>query len=424
MDIIEKLAVLAITVVHFASGYQNCALINGDMTNICKCTTTTIAQCKIFSSDSSSKTYYLNVSSIVAKGIYSKYGMMNNPPGGLEMYVSLNKLTVPGMGDSFVDSVGGYLKNNGGTIKTVHLIFSNLPNLDAGLFSSELPSMCEPRRSNQSFNVRIDNMFDNSESPFQLNSIINCATNIEIFNIPLPLVVESSLNLLEVKSLTLKNTTTYYDITPILFSSDLNSFNWEADNFFPEFYQTSKESQFYTNVSLMGSNKSTYLHKEVFFHTGSINLIQLSGYIDRIEYGTFALPGKIKQFFCNNATDNPNCTEMESLFLEGECSSLEQNLCEICYMHQYGFHRTMDNVKAKCSNKEPVQYSMMTCFWREIQPIPQSMKNLSIDSSWLNTDVKPCRSFPFDIAMFIRAIRSASRSPDLIPEGSTVTTHQ
>ena len=408
-------AVLALTVVHVEGDFVQCKLFNGDLTNYCQCTSTAIAQCDIVPYDSSNKTYSLNISSIVANSIWSYYEMINHPTGGLEMFVFLNQLTVPAMGDSFARSLGGYLVNNGKTIKTVHVIFSNLPNFEAALFSSEMLTVCQRQPLNQTFNIKIDSIFDISQqSFFDLNSIIMCATNIETVNIPVPLRVENFLNLSEVENLTFRNTSTYYDITPIYLSFNLNSIIWEADKFFPQFYQTSNEPQFYTNVSLMGSDKSTYLHKEVFFYTGSINLIQLSGYIDRIEYGTFALPGKFKQFFCKKAADN--CTKIESLFLDGECHSLEQRLCEICFMHQYGFHRTMDNVKAKCSSSESVQYSMLNCFWREIQPVPQSMKNLSIDSSWLNTDIRPCRSFPFDIAMIIRALRSASHSPDMIPE--------
>ena len=408
-------AVLALTVVHVEGDFVQCKLFNGDLTNYCQCTSTAIAQCDIVPYDSSNKTYSLNISSIVANSIWSYYEMINHPTGGLEMFVFLNQLTVPAMGDSFARSLGGYLVNNGKTIKTVHVIFSNLPNFDAALFSSEMLTKCQRQPLNQTFNIKIDNIFDISQqSFFDLNSIIICATNIETVNIPVPLRVENFLNLSEVENLTFRNTSTYYDITPIYLSFNLNSIIWEADKFFPQFYQTSNEPQFYTNVSLMGSDKSTYLHKEVFFYTGSINLIQLSGYNDRIECGTFALPGKFKQFFCKKAADN--CTKIESLFLDGECHSLEQSLCEICFMHQYGFHRTMDNVKAKCSSRESVQYSMLNCFWGEIQPIPQSMKNLSIDSSWLNTDIRPCRSFPFDIAMIIRALRSASHSPDMIPE--------
>ena len=404
------------------SGLEPCRLSNGGLTDYCDCNPTTIAECEIFSDNSSSKTYYINMSSIVVNSISSEYGMTNNPSEGLEMYVFLDKLTLTEMGDSFSNSLGGYLKNNGKTIQTVHIFFSNLPNFNATIFSSELPLVCGPRRLSQSFEIKIDNIFDTSESFFELDSMIVCATNLEIFNIQVPLRVENFLNTLEVESLTLRDTTTYYDITPILLSSNLNSIIWEANKFFPQFYQTSKNSQFFTSVSLVGSKNSAYLHKEVFFYTGSINLIHLSECIERIEYGTFALPGKFKQFFCDKTSDNSECTRIEGLFLDGECHSLPQNLCEICFMHQYGFHRTMDNVKEKLSKRKPIQYSMMTCFWREIQPVPQSMKNLSIDSSWLNTDVKPCTSFPFDIAMFIRAIRSASQSPDMIPEESTVTT--
>ena len=413
---------MALTFVHVESDFPQCKLISGVSTDYCDCTSNAIAHCDIVPYDSSNKIYSLNISSIVANSIWSNYEMINHPTEGLAMFVFLNQLTVPGMGDSFSRSLGGYLVNNGKTIKTVHVIFSNLPNFQAAVFSSELLTVCQPQQSNQSFNIRIDNIFDISQSFFDLKSIIICATNIEIVNVPIPLRVENFLNMLQVENLNFRNTSTYYDITPIFLSSNLNSIIWEADKFFPHFYQTSNEPPFYTNVSLVGSKNSAYLHKEVFFYTGSINLIHLSEYIDRIEYGTFALPGKFKQFFCNKTSDNSECTRIESLFLEGECRSLPQNLCEICFMHQYGFHRSMDNVKEKCSNSESIQYSMMTCFWREIQPIPQSMKNLSIDTSWLNTDVKPCTSFPFDIAMFIRAIRSASRSPDMIPEESTVTT--
>ena len=424
MFTIADWTVLALTIVLVESNFSKCNLINGDLAEYCDCTPNTIAQCAFILYDNSSKTCSLNISSIVANDISSKYEMKNHPIGGLEMSVFLDKLTVPGMSDKFSHSLGGYLQHNGATIKTLHLFFSSLPKFNATNLVIDVTTVCGYRQPTQVFKITIDNIFDTSQSFFELTGIINCTTNIEIVNIPVPLRVENFLNLSEVENLTFRNTSTYYDITPIFLSSNLNSIIWEADKFFPQFYQTSNEPQFYTNVSLMGSDKSTYLHKEVFFYTGSINLIQLTEYIDRIEYGTFALPGKFKQFVCNNAADNPNCTEIESLFLDGECLSLDQNLCEICFMHQYGFHRTMDNVREKCSNKEPVQYSMLNCFWREIQPIPQSMKNLSIDTSWLNTDVKPCRSFPFDIAMLIRALRSASHSPDMIPEESTVTTPQ
>ena len=307
-------------------------------------------------------------------------------------------------------------------MKTIHLEFSNLPELEAAKFASQLPRICRLRRPGQDFNIKIENIFNPQLSFFEIDCMVEFATNIEIFNMQIPIRIEKFLKILKVDNFTMVKTNTYYDITNVFLSANLNTFTWEATKFFPQFYQPSNTSQFSTKVNITGNKIANYLHKEVFFYCRSINLIHLSNNIERIEYGTFALPGRFKQFFCDRSTNDSECTRIESLFLEGKCHFFEQTLCEICYMHQYGFHKTLDNVKHKCSRKEPTQYTMLKCFWRDIQPIPESMQNLEIDAWWNITQTKPCETFPFDVVLFIQAINSADQNQERIPEQSEVTT--
>ena len=395
---------------------EDCHLTDGRKTNNCQCSNTDIMSCKIERFHNSDKTYYINVSKIVADAFNSQFEMSKKPSDALELYVYLDTLTVTEMGEGFVHSLNNYLNNDGQNIETVHISFSNLPNLDSFKLYRQISQVCGTNSEDRVFKVKLDNIFKVSQSFFELDSFTSCASSIEVLNMPTPLRTDGFLNLMNVENFTMENTELFYEINSVYLSPKVNNINWEiSTNFFPEFYQTEKVEKFYTNLNLTGNEKATFLHKEVFFYTSSVNLFHLSEYIVRIEYGAFSLPGKFKQFFCQEVSANCNSTEKETFFLDGNCHLLDQKLCEICFMHQYGFHRMYDKLAKRCARKEPIQNLMQKCFWREIQPIPESMTNLPIEKLWLDTEIKTCRAFPFDIAIFLRVIEVASQSPQEAP---------
>ena len=390
-------------------GHPPCLRVNGGTDPFCYCHEDFIVSCKV--TGLKSPTHVVKVLEITASNFDSNFAFLQNLQTE-NLAVHLSDLKIGDLG-GFATALADYSKY---ILNNFTLQIQDLDYLKPSeLMNRGIPTLCEKKHKNQNLYFNISKSFAKSgESYFNIEQLTINFSRIAVSQLTVPLLVNNYLNLTNVMKFTIANTPFYWDLNFVYISQKCEQcyHSWEAQTFFPQFYQNQivESSNNPLSMNLAGTKSANFMHKEVFQYVKSIKITYLSEFIDRIEYGTFALPEKIKQFFCLDSSQNCDVTEVEALFLEGECEKLNQTLCEICLMHQYGMHRTNDNVALRCERREKVDRLMVKCFWRDVQPIPSSMRSLNIDRSWNDESVKPCKSIPFDVAMFIRLLNNASSS--------------
>ena len=84
---------------------------------------------------------------------------------------------------------------------------------------------------------------------------------------------------------------------------------------------------------------------------------------------------------CANFSDSQHILDEKFInsWLKGKCEDLvdlnnmtDSYPCELCFMHQYGLHRILDNLTDMCTGKKPVPTTgIVRCYWA---PFPKPSK--------------------------------------------------
>ena len=186
---------------------------------------------------------------------------------------------------------------------------------------------------------------------------------------------------------------------------------FSANGMFPRFYREDPSPKLKVRINLdKGANM---MLKETFLYSGAnINLswdakskFLIPPSVLRVEFGTF-FDGKEVRFLAG-----PNFPQnFSSLFTEGKCFELKgitnaEDLCEICYMHQYQLHRVEDKLEELCENGPKNEQNgtdeMKICYWQEVQKVPASLDQFKIDKTWIPEGVKVCDNITKDIEEFL-----------------------
>ena len=170
----------------------------------------------------------------------------------------------------------------------------------------------------------------------------------------------------------------------ILNGSIINHTVFWVGNMYPRFFQmkplghVNNHQVIYKNIFVSGPK---YLTKDVFAYLGPIDWpnsylrINVSN-IDRIEFGALAN---------TNAMILGGLTRNESLetrlFLDGDCTALSCisiDSCMICFMHQYGLHKTDDNLAELCKMAITPKLPPKKCYWGPYMDLPEEVAGLDI----------------------------------------------
>ena len=78
------------------------------------------------------------------------------------------------------------------------------------------------------------------------------------------------------------------------------------------------------------------------------------------------------------STFNLETEDLKNKWLAGKCLDLDAEACELCYMHQYGLHKTNHDVPKICSGEKTVSgnFLMKSCYWDAFPPLPKEMKSV------------------------------------------------
>ena len=179
---------------------------------------------------------------------------------------------------------------------------------------------------------------------------------------------------------------------------------------YPRFFQLLGSGNKMPSIFIEGP---TFLTKDVLSYLNSA-WVQLSlSRLERIEYGTISHG---EEFFIDairlseeypfiHFGKNRNETVQARFFLDGDCTALNAicgvgfEACIICFMHQYGLHKTNDNVESLCGQTTtPVSLKMKKCYWGPFLEKPIEISNFEIEpmrkDNWL-VDGPFCR--PIDV---------------------------
>ena len=77
-------------------------------------------------------------------------------------------------------------------------------------------------------------------------------------------------------------------------------------------------------------------------------------------------------------------------WLNGNCTKMpKQDICALCFMHQYGLHLTKDNLSEICAGKvEPdPEITMKRCYWDPFAIVPFNMRNHSLAHPLFDEDI-------------------------------------
>ena len=149
-----------------------------------------------------------------------------------------------------------------------------------------------------------------------------------------------------------------------------------------------------------------YFPKEILMFCKETGTFFLSNRLNRIEYGSITSDDKanIQRIFKKDPQGNSYDGNqlrfdvrqgfLDSNWTNGPCQnfvSLEKPdllfACEICFMHQYGLHRTKDNVSALCdgtSTRTINSSDMKKCYWGPLPETPEKLSNESTTAPFVD----------------------------------------
>ena len=153
-----------------------------------------------------------------------------------------------------------------------------------------------------------------------------------------------------------------------------------------------------------------FFSKEILQFSGYMYALAIGENILRIEYGSLANDKKIYSKYFNLAENNLNIgrgaifdmeknnKELTGKFLSGDCvglnaksiedeNQMEYFLCEVCLMHQYGLHRTKDNIRQICEGGKNPNGGKKNCFWTKPSNNPPKFNGVKPASNLANINV-------------------------------------
>ena len=192
------------------------------------------------------------------------------------------------------------------------------------------------------------------------------------------------------------------NLTHIVSTGSSNtSFSWGVDYYYPRIIQPKNApSQNHSNYVDFRSGP-LYLPKETFFNARKITSIKLGRSFSRLEYGTLHSEGVFKAEFIQSKFKLQK--QDADFFLLGECELIsDENICELCFMHEYGLHRVKDNVPGLCFSRSPTSKPMQKCYWT--QP-----ENLTIVENFTiyqpkNEGITVCDNLPEDLLNYFNGV--------------------
>ena len=308
--------------------------------------------------------------------------------------------------------------------ETGFLTFKNLPGVTAYDLEKLIEQLTEKteditcqlgKNLNAKLNLNIDTVFRNyiQEDYFDIVSFYNRFSSVFVNNLFKPVTFKNPLILDKTSSMHFDNSLFKNKLNFVALSGNQSKIYWENYDFYPQFYRVEDRSK-NSNKSvgeIFINGSSSYILKEVFAYSGEVDTIGLNHHVQRIEYGALANTktlrancfknlsshGAQKVCFDQSRNDKKN-------FLNGSCTKMSDKfLCEICFMHQFGLHKTVNNVTQLCNGTS--EYRLMTreCYWRPLQPVPIALRDYQIDNSFIDKSVTECEYIFKDVQQFLDA---------------------
>ena len=139
-----------------------------------------------------------------------------------------------------------------------------------------------------------------------------------------------------------------------------------------------------------------------------MNLLCLPETIQQIEYGALSTRNDMKAFAigrfqekwtvdwthgCDNVVSftalSGGKTQRDN-WLNARCDKLHWFLCELCFMHFFGLHKTNDGVEVMCQKKVWIPVSMMrNCYWADPETLSDhDMNNFPLLGAHVDPETK------------------------------------
>ena len=263
------------------------------------------------------------------------------------------------------------------------------------------------------FELKINSCFLQNSSNLHIGKFAQNFDKMLLKNLYNNVKTENPLVMNNNSGLSVQDSLLAQDFVNIVVTNDRSSkqvfLDWNNKQFFPQLYREIGSKKYF-NINLTGS--VVYLQKEVVYNIRTIDTLKIGKNVQRIEYGSLATPSEILvNSFIDPDTDQKYFLKSydKDNFLRGLCAEISLKfVCEICYMHQIGLHKIKDNISFLCEARINPTFPLKKCYWRDVEPIPESLCQFKIDQSRqrdaVSSGVRTCASIPEDVSNFLNSL--------------------